>query len=87
MSDNATQAKAKRSPRGPLTGQLKGMLRTKEAADFLGTSESTLAAWRRKQVNVTYYKVGSDIGYKKEDLEKCRKAMFELRRFDPIEPE
>jgi len=79
-----TEAKTRtRTPRGPLTGQMKGMLRPSEAAEFLGASESTLAAWRRNQTNVAFYKVGNVIGYKKEDLEACRREHFTLQKFEP----
>ncbi len=46
-------------------------LTNKEAAEFLGVTEGTLAVWRTtRRYAIPYVKVGSLIRYKKADLEQ-----------------
>ena len=88
MSQEAEAKTTKtRKPRnsGPLAGPMKGMLRPSEVAPILGVSESALASWRTAGTKLRYFKVGSTIGYKKEDVEACRKEFFELKEFAPTE--
>lgn len=44
-------------------------LNTKEAADYLGLPEATLATWRHRKTGPRYLRMGSRIFYKQEDLE------------------
>ena len=46
-------------------------LNNKQAAEFLGVTEGTLAVWRTtRRYAIPYVKVGSLIRYKKADLEQ-----------------
>jgi excisionase family DNA binding protein len=44
-------------------------LNTEQAADYLGTTRSTLADYRTKKNGPPYYKVGGIIRYKQADLD------------------
>jgi excisionase family DNA binding protein len=45
------------------------LLTRKEAADFLGTAENTLAVWAcNKRYNLPMIKIGKLVRYKKSDL-------------------
>jgi len=47
------------------------LLTRKEAANFLGCKENTLAVWAtNKRYNLPFYKVGRLVKYKISDLEK-----------------
>ena len=47
------------------------LLAPKQAAEYLGISEGTLAVWRtNKTYPIPYIKVGNRIRYRQEDLEK-----------------
>ena len=47
------------------------LLTRKEAADFLGIQENTLAVWAtNKRYQLPFYKVGRLVKYKISDLEK-----------------
>lgn len=46
------------------------MLTRKEAAEYLGVKEGTLAIWLcTKRYNLPYYKIGRNVRYKIKDLE------------------
>jgi excisionase family DNA binding protein len=50
---------------------LNQLLTRKEAAQFLGVRENTLATWvTNKRYNLHFYKVGRLVKYKISDLEK-----------------
>ncbi len=56
---------------------ISGLLTPKEAAEFLGVQEQTLAVWRISgRYGLPFYKVGRRVYYKAEDLE----AWLESRR-------
>ncbi len=47
------------------------LLTRKEASDFLGIQENTLAVWAsNKRYNLPFYKVGRLVKYRISDLEK-----------------
>lgn len=45
------------------------MLRTTEAANFLGVKKSTLEAWRCRGGGPVYLKLSKAVRYRKEDLD------------------
>ena len=87
MNDPVATTKTRTRTRAPLTGQMKGMLTASEAAEALGVSEGTLAAWRNAQKNIAYYKVLNVIGYKREDIDKCIKEHMSLVCVKPLPAE
>ena len=56
------------------------LLNPKEASEYLGVKESTMAVWRcKKTYSIPYIKVGGLIRYEKKDLDKWIKTR--IRRF------
>jgi excisionase family DNA binding protein len=56
-----------------VAGQLApaGLLTTKQAATYLGIEPGTLAVWRSTNRRVlAYVKIGSQVRYRREDLDK-----------------
>lgn len=49
-------------------------LTTKEAAEFLAVSSSTLKRWRRENKSPPYLKQGGIIRYSQDELEEWAKA-------------
>ena len=48
-----------------------GLLNTEQAASYLGIAPATLTVWRSTNRRVlTYVKVGSQVRYRREDLDK-----------------
>lgn len=48
-----------------------GLLNTEQAANYLGIAPATLTVWRSTNRRIlTYVKVGSQVRYRREDLEK-----------------
>ena len=45
------------------------MLRTNEAADYIGLTKSTLEAWRVRGNGPQFLKLGKAVRYRKEDLD------------------
>lgn len=41
----------------------------KDAADYLGLSPNTLDRWRCEKANLSFYKIGGAVRYKKTDLD------------------
>ncbi|OPL16338.1 MAG: excisionase [delta proteobacterium ML8_D] len=50
------------------------MLRTKEAAQFLGLKKATLEAWRCKGGGPVFLKMGKAVRYRQEDLNSFLKS-------------
>lgn len=45
------------------------MLRTKEAAEYLGLTKATLEAWRVRGGGPVFLKMGKSVRYRKSDLD------------------
>ncbi len=45
------------------------MLRTKEAAEYLGLTKATLEAWRTRGGGPVFLKLGKAVRYRKTDLD------------------
>ena len=55
----------------PSTIQSKTLLSRKDAAEYLGLKESTLAIWKcNKRYNLPYVKIGGKVRYRLSDLQK-----------------
>jgi hypothetical protein len=46
------------------------LLTESEAAAMIGVKGQTMAVWRTKSTGPAYYKVGSNVRYRKDDIEK-----------------
>ena len=61
------------TPRESIVDQVapRGLLNTEQAAKYLGIAPATLTVWRSTNRRIlTYVKVGSQVRYRPEDLER-----------------
>jgi excisionase family DNA binding protein len=51
---------------------------TKEAAEFIGVSPTTLNAWRMKKTGPPYVRIGALVRYRAEDIDQWANSRVEL---------
>lgn len=72
----------KKSPENIQAAARNNLMTNEEAAAMLGTTVSTLQAWRStKRYNLKYVKIGKSVRYRLEDVQ----AFIESRTVSPVE--
>jgi excisionase family DNA binding protein len=59
------------------------MLRTTEAAGYIGLKKSTLEAWRVRGEGPVFLKLGKAVRYRKEDIDAFLEANLRKSTSDP----
>ena len=52
----------------------KDYMRTREVADYLGVHIERVNSWRKRRQKLDFYKVGSVVLYKRDDVRKLKKS-------------